>query len=78
MCEGIFKGLLRSNKIINRKEGTKMEYKLADRMKEMSTLEGLIAIAATIGYGVTATEVNLVGAALAGIYGLIKMFKKEK
>ena len=55
-----------------------MEYKLADRMKEMSTLEGLIAIAATIGYGVTATEINLVGAALAGVYGLIKMFKKEK
>ena len=54
------------------------QYKLADRMKEMSTLEGLIAIAAAIGYGVTATEVNLVGAALAGVYGLIKMFKKEK
>jgi len=55
-----------------------MEYKLADRMKEMSTLEGLLAIAAAVGYSVTATEINLVGAAIAGVYGLVKMFKKEK
>jgi len=54
------------------------EYKLADRMSEMSTLEGLLALGGAIGYGVTASEVNLVGAAIAGIYGLIKMFKKEK
>ena len=54
------------------------EYKLADRMKETSTLEGLIALGAAVGYGVTATEINLVGMVLAGIYGLVKMFKKEK
>lgn len=54
------------------------QWKLADRMKEMSTLEGLIAIAGMVGYGVTATEINLVGAAFVGVYGLIKMFKKER
>ncbi|MCK5617466.1 hypothetical protein KAR91_87190 [Candidatus Pacearchaeota archaeon] len=59
-------------------EMTPKQYKLADRLKETSTLEGVIALAAAIGYGVTTSEINIVGAALAGVYGLIKMFKKEK
>jgi len=54
------------------------EWKLADRMKEFSTYEGLTVIAGLAGYAVTDGQINVVGAAAMGLYGLIKMFKKEK
>jgi len=54
------------------------EWKLADRMKEFSTYEGLTVIAGLAGYAVTDGQINVVGAAAMGLYGLMKMFKKEK
>ena len=54
------------------------QYNFVDRLKEFSTYEGLTVIAGLIGYGLTDGQINIVGAAAMALYGLIKMFKKEK
>jgi len=55
-----------------------MNYNLVDRLKEFSTWEGLTVLAGMINYTLNVDEVNLVGAALASLYAVFKMFKKEK
>ena len=53
-------------------------YNAVERLKEFSTYEGLTVISGLIGYAVTDGQINAIGAVAVAIYGLIKIFKKEK
>ncbi|MFA9409364.1 MAG: hypothetical protein ACERKJ_11115 [Candidatus Dadabacteria bacterium] len=55
-----------------------MNLNLVDRLKEFSTWEGLTVLAGMLNYVLVVDEVNLIGAALAALYSVFKMFKKEK
>ena len=50
---------------------------ILSRLKEPSTFRGLAILAGLVGVTIDPAQVNAIAAAVAGIIGLIEVFRKE-